>query len=498
MAGISSLYLPTYYEKPAVSQLVERFLDIERTPIKRLEPQKKSTSERLKALDDLKSKLNTLNERIEGFTDVGAANTIGAKEAVSSNEDIFTVEAASNAILGVNTIFVESIARNDIAVSDQFDNEGTDLASRFYGDTVGFSIQVGDNDAVTISITFDDSDETNESVLGRIMDEINNSDAEVSANVIANTPTTSRLTIVSDDPGSTNAITLRSTNGLSLGRQLGFFTASGSRRSITSTRGGFVISDTDDLNAQFTINGIDITSDTNDIEDIITGVTIHLRKAQDPDDSPETLTVTQDKETIKERLEGFIEDYNAVIELLNNKTSIDSTTYERGPLAGNFTFTNLKINLRSIVVSQVSTVQSGNPSHITELGVEIKRDGTLTLDDEDALTEALEQGSTAVTDLFNSTLGIATRIEELLDDFISTGGIIDDFRTGSKERISSIQKRTSQFESRLRFKESGLRQRFTNLQKTLSRLGTQEALIRRVSVNLPNLFGSNLSTSQTE
>jgi flagellar hook-associated protein 2 len=191
-------------------------------------------------------------------------------------------------------------------------------------------------------------------------------------------------------------------------------------------------------------------------------VTINLKKAQQTGDSPETLFITQDEETVKEQIEGFIKDYNEVIKYLNEKTSVDPSTNKRGIFSGDFTIRKLIIDLRILVSGNISTVKSGNPKNLTEIGISIDRSGLLTLGNEDKFNEALDKGATAVTDLFDSTKGIAIKMKDTLESFVTTGGIIDDARSASDLKLKSVNVRKSSLENRIKTKETSLRRNYSD------------------------------------
>jgi flagellar hook-associated protein 2 len=489
MASISSIS----QIQPTVNNFLNLYLVSDRNAVKNIESAQQDISTRISILTDLKAKLKVLYDRIKSFTDVGAAKKLGSKSAESSDTTIFTATADTTASLGVNTIFVSQIARNDTVVSDRITSSGKDIAEYFEGRTISFSIRVGSESAVTISVDVNNATETNSEILTRIKDAINNSNANVSANVISDTSTTKRLTIVSDETGSSNAIELSDVSSRKFLRYIGMINGGGGRKSASGTSGGYIESQSSNLNAIFTINGIQIQSDDNEITDVLSGVTINLKKAQQTGDSPETLFITQDEETVKEQIEGFIKDYNEVIKYLNEKTSVDPSTNKRGIFSGDFTIRKLIIDLRTLVSGNISTVKSGNPKNLTEIGISIDRSGLLTLGNEDKFNEALDKGATAVTDLFDSNKGIAIRMKDTLESFVATGGIIDDARSASDLKLKSVNVRKSSLENRIKTKETSLRRNYSELQKTYGNLTSQMALIGKYDLN--NLLSYGTSSS---
>jgi len=486
MADISSIST----QLPAVEQLVLQSLAQERKPIDELENSKSDLNKKVNIYSDLKSKLKVLRDRVKEFTEVGGKIKIGAKNASSSNEKVFTAEAGTDASIGVNTIFVSRLASRDTAISKQFKNlDGTSLASNLYGTVQKFDITVGSNEPVRITLEFNDKNETNESILKRIVAAVNNSEADVSANYIKDTPDTARITIMSNDTGSTNEISLQEIDGSNILRKLGVITAAGSRHKAGNTSGGFLQSDSDNLNASFTMNGISIIKDSNTISDVLQGVTINLLSVQAEGENPETLSVTHDGETIRGEIELFLKDYNDVIKYLNDKTSVNPSTFTRGELVGKFTYSNLRLNLRSIVSGQISSVESGAPFLLSQIGISAERDGTLKISDNDKFQEYIDKGDSSISGLFASENGIAEKIGALLNNYVQTGGIVDDDKNLLTRRIKNIDKRIADFEGRLKIREAALRRQYADLQQMLSTLNSQQAMIQNSLLNYGGSYG---------
>ncbi len=450
MVQISSLS-----QIPSVEQLVSTFSARERKPVEALEQKKNVLSNTSSVLSKIKTHLNTLRTRVKGFSDIGTAAKLKAKKAVSSDESFFKVTADST---GVNTLLVSRIAKNDLAVTGTFDKTSTDIASEFNGTTQSFTIQVGSASAITVSVSFSSASESNEDALGRIADAINDAVEDVNATVISSTKDDKRLSIVSDESGSENAISLADDPGSSLLEELDFISnANVTRQNASKTQGGFIETDTDDLDAVFEVNGIEITSSSNSVTDVIKGVTIELRKAQSPSDDPETFTISNDSAEIREQIDEFIKEYNAALEFLSDKVSVNIDTNVRGELAGNFTFLKLKINLRSIISGSVDSVTSGNPELLSQIGITINSDGSLNIDDEDTLESAITDSAQAVIDLFASSDGVATRLIDLIEGFTLTGTTIDKNISIINEQKRTIDQQIDQFDTTFKFREASLR-----------------------------------------
>ncbi|MCK4965800.1 flagellar filament capping protein FliD [bacterium] len=470
----------------SVEQLVQQSIaqSYENKHITQLENSKSTLNSTISVYSSLKTKLKTLSDRLEKFTEVGADAKISAKTAESSDAKVFTAEASSSASVGVNSLFVSRLASRDTAVSKQKSNlDSTSMADKLLG-TQTIRITIGDNDPIEISIDVA-ADDTKEDIMNNFVDAINSSGAAVTASYIKDTPDTARISIISKESGSTNQMSLEEVGDAKILQNLGFITLDDDRPQSTGTGGGFLIVDPNDLNAEFTLNGIAILKESNTISDVLQGVTIKLISAQEEGESPETLTIVSDSETVKSELEAFITDYNEVIKFLNSETGIDSTTYERGAFTGKYSYTNLKLNIRALLSSPVDSVEEGAPSMLTQIGIEINRDGTLKIGDEDKLSEYMESGNSSILNLFNSENGIAYTINNYLERFVKTGGIVDDDKKLLNTRIKNIDSRVEDFEYRLQIRANTLRQQYAALQKMLSRLNSQQAMIN----NAMSLYG---------
>ncbi|MCP4725211.1 MAG: flagellar filament capping protein FliD [bacterium] len=454
----------------------------EQTSIDKLKTNKTALNRKNAVLSDLRTKLNTLRTRLKGFTTIGAEAKLAANKTASSDESIFTAVADSSAITATHTVNIENIAKNDILVSDVLQDRKSDVSKGKKSSRQEFTVQVGSNDAVSISIKIG-SEDTNETVLDNIAEQINLSADDVSATVVSNTRTKSRLVLTSNNPGSEYNITLSDTGSSNLIDTLGL--SGSSRSSSSNTKGGYITEDAEELDAQLTVNGIEITSSDNSITDVISGVTINLRKSSSGD---ETLTVSNDSDAIKEQVGSFITEYNDVLSYVNTKTSVNAVSKTRGDLAGNFSFRNLKIDLRTQVSEEVSGIDSDSISQIRSIGISTGSSGALTLDDEDALEEAIASDAESVIDLFSSNFGIATKLIDTIESFTLTGKTIDRNISLVNNQIDNVNSRESSLNKRLQSRENNLKKKFSDLEKTLALLTSQQSMLQRFGLSFQSIF----------
>jgi len=474
MAEVSSLSLLT-----SIDSLVQQYRASLRKPVVSLENRKTTLNARLSVLADLKTKLNTLYTTVKDLSLTGSSSKFLVYSVSSTLPSIATATATSSAAIGTHTLLVTQLAKADTVLSSQFTSSGTSIVTAEGTGTKTIRLSVnGVNTDVNVTLS---SGDTNSTVLSNIASAINASGASVSASVVSDTSTTSRLVLTSKQTGSSNAISLSDVTGTLLDN-IGLTDAIVSGRTAsTSTTGGFVYSSTSSLNANFKLDSIDIVRESNSVSDALTGVTLELKGTQNPSDTPVTLTVGVDTAEIQARVQKFITDYNDVLGYITSKTSVDPSTHTRQILAGDTVFLNLRTNLRSTVFQQVTSVVPGNPSLLSQIGITVASDGTLSLSDSAKFTEALTTDVVKVSDLFNSTSGIAIKLENLLDTFVTTGGQIDTTVDGVNDQVSSLTSRIKRLDEQINRKVERFRNEFARLQSLMDNVTWQQRMIQSLT-----------------
>ncbi len=129
----------------------------------------------------------------------------------------------------------------------------------------------------------------------------------------------------------------------------------------------------------------------------------------------------------------------------------------------------------------VTGVSSGNPEHLFEIGITAAADGTLSFTDSEKFENVLAAGSVPVSDLFNSTNGVANQLKTFMEAFIKVGGTIDDGKKSVEDRIKTLDSRIKRFDKRLARREVQLRKQLAQMQQISVLLGGQAAAFSSLS-----------------
>ncbi|GAB5518507.1 MAG: flagellar filament capping protein FliD [Rhodothermales bacterium] len=476
-------------------QLISQIIRLESQPKFDIEAKKVSQQRMKSVLDGFDSTLSTLNTRLSSFTDQ-FNNPFQGRGITLPENSAFTASATDDASYGSHSVQVERLASTDTRLSQQFTDNGTSLRSFFDSngsqtfDIGVFSPTDDDEDRrVNVSVTVDPTGSTDEEILQEISDAINTAmkdayenedigdDNRASASLVNETTDTARLTLRSGDTGFENRLTFSdSANGL-----LSLLDVN-NNDVANGTGGGQVTaigtSETDsELNSVFKLDGLTMYRSSNQVSDALTGVTLNLREAGG---DPVDFTVEPDSDGIVGEIEGFIEEYNSILDSIKSRTNVDGATQVRGLLAGDSTFTSLRFNMRNDIVRSVSGQTSDQPQALTDLGIEITEDGTLKLADKDELISAVEDNAEAVRSLFASDDGVAKRLEARLDVFLGTNGILDTRKDNIDENVRRLDNRIESYDFRLQQRTEQLRAQFAQLQEISAQVGGQSQYLSSI------------------
>jgi flagellar hook-associated protein 2 len=155
--------------------------------------------------------------------------------------------------------------------------------------------------------------------------------------------------------------------------------------------------------AEFALDGVDITRSSNNISDVISGVTINLLKDSG---APTTgFEVITDVAGIKQNVETFVNQYNQLSRTIADMSAFDPVTLSSGPLFGDVTVQNVLNSVTDILTGAVSGL-TGTRTLLSHIGITLDKTNLLNINDSE-LTAALTSDLSAVSKIFKAT-GAAT------------------------------------------------------------------------------------------
>jgi len=396
MASISTAGIGSGIDIPG---LVTSLVEAERTPAEaRFDKQEVDLQAKLSAYGSLKSALSSFQGSL---SQLKFASTFNDVTANSSDEDIATASGSSIANPGNYSLEVTNLAQAQSLSSKSYTETtnpiGTGTLSFTFGhfDTDSNSF-ISNPDKSTKTVTIDSDDNS----LQGIRDAVNAADLGVTASLV-NDGSGFKLLFTSDETGKENGIKISvgdlsdasntDDSGLS---QLAFDPdpAAAANSHMTENMAA--------KDALFTLNGLTITSATNQVNSAVSGVTLTLKGTTSPG-SPVNISIAKNDEKITEAVTGFTEKFNELVDTLKQLSSYDSANNQAGPLLGDSAVRSVESQLRKMIASS-SRGADGNISSIATIGITTDRSGKLSLDSS-KLQSALSGDRDVLAQIFSAS-----------------------------------------------------------------------------------------------
>ncbi|RJX34159.1 MAG: flagellar hook protein FliD [Oxalobacter sp.] len=379
--------------------MITQLMAIESQPLTRLETKEASYLSEITAFGNLKSALATFQTTMSSLS---YASTFQTLQATVADSTVASVSASAYAQVGAHSLKVTQLAQSQILVA----NGQTSTTSAIGSGTI--SIDFGtisggtlDEDGKYTDAAFASAgggirtitiDSSNNSLSG-IRDAINNANIGVTASVINDgSDTPYRLSLTVNNSGLKNSMSISVSGDAALQTLLNHDPAGTQNLSQTATA----------QNAEFLLDGIAISKEANNINDVLSGVSFNLLKTNS---TATTLNITRDTSGVSSAVESFVSAYNELESTLDELTAYDTETEESGLLNGDSTTRNIRTQLRKILTAALPS-GSNAFSMLSQVGISVQKDGSLALDS-DKLKTALKNSPADFAGLF-AAAGAAT------------------------------------------------------------------------------------------
>lgn len=401
--------------------MVTALTDAKKLPALRIENRISEREAQSAAYSELEGLLSSMQSSLDGLRNppgiLGKEDNLFERKAAFFSSDTTTqpgeligVSVANNAAAGSFKLQVEQLATARKATSDSATSATQSLADAFNGGAAfagGFTLGLEGGPTADIVV---DPDADIYALRDAINAETDTTDVTASVLKVADNDfrlvltggETGRDIVIDDDAGTSG---VRETLGIWDGGAGNF------KNSLQPSQPAIV-----------TIDNISVTRTENTIDDLVTGVTIDLLKAEPG--TTLTVDVEQALGDAKTAILNFVESYNAVRDFIDQQRQVgengevDKLT---SPLFADSLLRQVSQDLVSEASASVSGLAPGVVSTLADIGIKVGNDNKLTLD-EGKLDEALLNKSDEVRNLFefqsttsSSTLRVFERSNALAD-----------------------------------------------------------------------------------
>lgn len=471
------------------SKLIQQLVALESQPINQLESQKQKFQAKLSAVGTFKGLVKDLQNQ----ADILAKKSSFLSFFTSASQDGFVSTSASgSASPGTHTVTVNHLATIDRWTLDAVPDKAVDLASAD-GQHLAFSVNGTNYDVVLTAAT---------SNLEDIAAGINSIAGEAVEASVVNIGTTAvpsyQLVMTSKNSGQDNRIANIVTDIAGVNINTAGPNGSGVAQSPNNITVG--------MNAEAVIDGLTVTRETNEFNDVITGLSLTVQ-AEDPST---TLTVSVEADTgaIKNKIKEFVNSFNKLVDYVNTQNTYNKDTGTGGVLFGDQILSQVTSRVRNALFKVDPTVVQADTegfSTLSLVGIKTGSDGKLTVDDT-KLTDKIAANLDKLADLFVDTDGfdnggalpntpgyftdtttdsgladkLSRAVDQMIDTYTGPGGktfkgIFDARSQSYNESISKIFKDIDAKQVQVDKFQEMLVLRFANLEKLMGNLNSQGA-----------------------
>jgi flagellar hook-associated protein 2 len=450
-----------------INSIVGALVNAEKAPkeaqLARLE---KASTTKFSALGSLKG---ALSEFQTAMKDLNSLTLFEKRTATSSNSKAVSASAEKTALSGTYQLAVTQLATSSRVATGA-------VASTYTASVDGqLTVKLGAGDTAGVLVDIKAGD-----TLEQIRDTLNTTlkDKGISANIVNNPADgTSRLVLNAKDTGAGKDIVITAAAGLDA------LAVDGAVKGVANSAG--YLGDPAQ-NAVFTIDGLEQTSSTNSLKDVIPGVTFNLLGKTETD-KPLTLTVGQDKAGVTANIKKFVDAYNKLIKTTSELTNVTQVGEGKAPvvggLVGDATVRTLLSGVRNELVNPAG--QEGIRV-LADLGITTQKDGTLKIDDT-KLGAGISDNFAAVGSFFTGDNGLMSRVDKRINGYIQTGGVLEQRMKGLTNTLADVDKQKETLTRRVSQMQTRLFAQFNAMDALVGNLNATSNRLTQALGNLPGV-----------
>jgi flagellar hook-associated protein 2 len=443
-------------------QAVKTIVEAESEPIKKLEARKGKENTRLKLFNEFRSKFAGLDKAVDEISAFKRLRELKVNLGDGAPQVDVTVDK-DRANPGTYEISVEELAARTSVISNSFENPEKPVMG------MGFiTLDMPDGDTKELYV---EEDASSLRGIARLINE--QADFPVRAAVVkdaSNEDKPWKLIMTAKKDGQANGVKFPD-----------FYFLDGEE--------DFFLDDTRDAkNASLKVDGFPIELESNDVQDFLPGVNLHLKQAKP--DQPFTMTITEDFQKISGKVKNFVEQVNVILKFINDQNKIDKDSDTSTTFAGDSGLQTIEYRLRNLMHEGFAVGKPDDENFkiyfMHDLGIEFDKTGTLTFK-EDKFQKFMEKDFEGLSEIFTGSFGLGYQMKSLLAGYTQSGnGMLAQRENSLKQRIRSIDDQIDMKQRNLERRQQSLTEQFSRLEASLGAMQRQQQYL---SATLPGAGG---------
>lgn len=360
--------------------IIDALVEAERAPqASQITKREQIRTTEISSLGEVKQGFETMQTALAGYTGV-----TGLQATQSGDSLDIEISDATSASEFSNDIEISALATGQTLVFGSFNSETASVGSG----SLTFSFGTWNSDG-SFTANSDRTDETitidsNNDTLTGLRNSINNADINVTASILK-TDNDSYALVLKAREGAAHAMRIVASEDAGNAGLADF-----EYTSVDASIQTVVASD-----AAFTLDGINISRETNEVTDLIDGITLTLKSTTS---AAETIGADFDTDLASATMSLIVDEMNTLMTDLSTMLARGSNGDAGGPLAGDSLVRSLQRQLQAMTSTAIIGFHN-NSIYMADYGVETNRDGSLSFNTDtfQSAFEANPDGFAAIT-----------------------------------------------------------------------------------------------------
>lgn len=441
---------------------------VENIPLQMIEQRQEAAKSRLSGYGVLKNALDDLFKQAE---QIAKPKSLVALKA-SSSHDGLTTTVSNKAIAGSYKIEVQQTARAQELIGQGY----TELDEALTDVDTTLTVRLNNGQETELEIQAG-------TTLSQLVEKINANPALGVDATIVNDGSDSpyRLMLRSRETGTEAAIQSFQFSDAQLNDAFGF--------DAESSNSNYTVNAASD--AEITVNGINITSSSNEFKDVIRGVDFSISPHQEYN-GPIEVNITRDLDSSKEQITELVNKYNDFLDVVDKLTRYDVESQKGSALMGDSTTRRVKSQLMTALQFSLS---DGDIRTLSQIGIETDHaTGKLKIN-ESTLTTALQNDTEGVSRLFTGENGLGKQLTNAITPFLTGNdghkGFIDVATDSINNEIRNLQRQYENTQDRIDARMANYQRQFQQLDVLVSQMDQTSMYLTQQLGMLANMNKQN-------
>jgi len=431
-----------------LQNMVQQLVTAQSQPIITLQAQQTQQQAYLQTFNNFQSQLTQLQTSANAII-----SDLTQQNPESSNASVATVSILNNASIasGTHTLNVTQLAQGQIWISQNGFASPNNQAAVSNG---VFSFSIGNQ---TYSVNVNSS-----TTLQDLANAINATNSGLNASIIYNGSTYNL--VLTTPTGTANNLTINTNNTLAV------FGSSPNQAS---------------QNAIATLDGVSITSASNDLKNYINGLDIQLQGT-----GSTTITLNYNTTQLTQDMQTFVNNYNNLLKYVNQNNTYDSSTNIAGAFFGSTAIQTIMASLRNAFFGIFNQNSDQTINSAMSIGLSFDNYGNLQFNSL-MFQQALSSDFNAVKSILtnSSNNGIMNLINNVVNQAVSlNGGILTTAENLIQDQINSLQSQINTMQQNLQNYQNNLVVQFSQLNTIMNQMQSQSQYLTAM---FDSLTGAN-------